>query len=561
MSSRGEMDVAAALRPILYPSEDLTLEVRLGALRALRGQSREASAQIDEYVLGQVGMLRAGLTEAREMNGKAREEIERLTAPPLHPAIYLGGTDMAQGPVAMVLVGGARRIVGFELDVDPSDFEEGDEVLLTHELNAVIGPSPYAQPRSGGLAAFERLTPDGRMVVRHRDEPILVDRVAALDDVTWRAGDLVRWDPHANMAFERIESDKGEAHFLEETPRESFEHIGGLDAEIDRLKDLIQLHLQHADVVRAYGLRPSRSVLLVGGPGTGKTMMARGLANWLARVSPEGRARFMNIKPAALHSMWYSQSEANYREAFRMAREAGAAEPRVPVVLFFDEVDAVGGARGGFATHVDDRVLTAFMAELDGLEARGNVLVVAATNRIDALDPALIRPGRLGDVVIEIGRPRRSAARAIFAKHLGRDVPCTVGHAPATPAEREQMIGAALARIFSPNAENDLATLTFRDGRRRVLKPADLISGATIASIVDGAKRRAVRRHLERNEPGLRSDDLLAAIEESFAMAARKLSPENCHKHLPDLPQDAVVVRVEPVERRAGERWNYFNAA
>jgi proteasome-associated ATPase len=561
MSSKGSFDVAAALRPFVYPDEDVPLEERVAALRFLRDQSLEISSRMDGYMLEQVCRLKDGLEEARKMNERARHEIDRLTAPPMHPAVFLGCADMLIGSVGMVLVGGARRVVSFAADIDPGELMEGDEVLIGHEMNVIVARSPYPQRRSGGLALFERLTSDGRMMIRHRDEPVLVDMVPALDGIAWKEGDLVRWDSHANVAFERIERNTGEDSFLEETPQESFECIGGLDAEIERLKETILLHLQHADVVRTYGLRPSRSVLLVGGPGTGKTMLARGLANWLARVSPQRRARFMNIKPAALHSMWYSQSEANYREAFRVARETGAKEPQVPVVLFFDEVDAVGAARGGITAHVDDRVLTAFMAELDGLESRGNVLVVAATNRVDALDPALIRPGRLGDMIVEIGRPRRSAARAIFGKHLGRDVPLAAEDGLASPERHERFIAVALSRIFSPNADNDLATLTFRDGRRRVLKPADLVSGACIASIVDSAKRQAVRRHLATNDPGMRLEDLLSAVDESFAMAARKLSPENCHKHLTDLPQDALVVRVDLVEQVEARRWGYFNAA
>ena len=94
----------------------------------------------------------------------------------------------------------------------------------------------------------------------------------------------------------------------------------------------------------------------------------------------------MNIKPAALHSEWFGRSEANYREAFRVARQASVECPDVPVVMFMDEVDAVSRPRGSSHMHVDDRVLTALMAELDGLEDRGNVFVVAATNRRDAID-------------------------------------------------------------------------------------------------------------------------------------------------------------------------------
>src|SRR5207249_1055134 len=182
-----------------------------------------------------------------------------------------------------------------------------------------------------------------------------------------------------------------------DTPSETFEQIGGLDKEIHSLLRSLRLHAFHRDTVGRYRLPPKKSVLLVGPPGNGKTMVARALANWLASQSESGRARFMNIKPSALHSMWYGMSEAQYRECFRVAREAGEQDPATPTVMFFDEIDAVGTARGSSILRVNDQVLAAFLAELAGLEKRGDVLVVAATNRRDAPHPALLRPGRLGD--------------------------------------------------------------------------------------------------------------------------------------------------------------------
>jgi len=230
--------------------------------------------------------------------------------------------------------------------------------------------------------------------------------------------------------------------------------------------------------------------------------------------------------------------------------------------MFFDEVDAIGGARGGSLVSVNDQVLTAFMTELDGLESRGNILIVAATNRRDAIDPALLRPGRLGDAIIELRRPNRKAAREIFGKHLGPDIPYAVNAEERDQAKlRERIIDAAVSMIYAPNSDSELATITFRDGKRRSIKGADLINGASIAKIAFAATERACMREVDGGLPGVQLDDVLAAISEDFESAAQTLTPANCHQYLSDLPQDIDVVRVELVRRKVPQPHLYLTAA
>jgi len=537
----------------------VSLDEKLAHLQLLRG-AEEVSCQIDRVLLERVMALQKGLNEARDHQRQLREMLNRLGATPWYPATYLQAFAAADGPRALVQLGNGRRVVAVAEGVDQNSLSVGDEVFLGNELNVIVGKSPNGTPRGGETALFERKIEDGRLILRYHDEELVMDAAAPLKETTLAAGDLLRCDRSAWVAFEKIERSKGSHLFVEEAPAETFDAIGGLDAEIGRIKRALNLHIFHAATAQRYRLRRKGSILLVGPSGTGKTMIARALANWLGTLSPSGRARFMNIKPSELHTMWYGQTEANYREAFRQARAAGSADPQVPVVMFFDEVDCVGMARGQANAHVDDRVLTAFMAELDGLAARGNIVVIGATNRRTALDPALLRPGRLGDLVLEIPRPKRKAAREIFAKHLRPDAPyARNGHGDDLSMTREEILETAVSRIYAPNGNNELATIQFRDGKRRSVRAADLISGAMIANIASSALERACVREVETQELGLRFEDMAHSIEEELDTAVKALTPANCRQHLTDLPQDMDVVSIQPTARKGRNNTSYLS--
>ena len=208
----------------------------------------------------------------------------------------------------------------------------------------------------------------------------------------------------------------------------------------------------------------------------------------------------MAIKPGELHSMWYGQSESNYREVFRVAREAAAADPRTPIVMFFDEIDSAGAPRGSSLTRADDHVTTSFAAELDGLEGRGNIVVVAATNRREAMDPAIVRPGRLGDVIVDVPRPGMAGAAGILEKHLPLGIPYA-GRADAGGVRRAA-IDALVSHLYAPNGAGEIAHVTFRDGTRRALTPRDVLSGAHLANLARAAIERACRSEERRRNPG-----------------------------------------------------------
>jgi proteasome-associated ATPase len=536
-------------------------------LQTLRSNLGDNAASVDRFLIEDSSRLRVGIEEAKTNQGKLKQLLEKLTATPWQPAVFVEPMMTSQGPRVMVIHGNSRRVVEVAEEVDVNSLTKGDEVLLSHELNVVMARLPSGIPRFGELASFERHTPDGRLVLQLQgDEQIIVDPAGCLLNTTLQPGDLVRWYREYWMAFEKMDRPQGDHLFLEETPTETFVDVGGLGEQINKIKRTILLHLRHAKVAREFRVRRKGSVLLVGCPGCGKTLIVRALANWMAELFPGKHSRFMHIRPGELHSKWFAQSEANYREAFRVAREAGRENPDVPIIMFFDEVDAIGIARGsgmdGTVGRVEERVQTAFMAELDGLESRGNILVVGATNRREALDPALLRPGRLGDLVIEVPRPNLKATREIFGKHLAPEIPYAhTSHGTDNAEARQEIIDSVVSHLFALNGDADLATITFRDGTRRTVRSADLVTGALIANIANSAVERACVRKIETGTAGLEMQDVLAAAADELECAVKVLGPANCHKHLSDLPQDVPVVSVEPVVRRVPRPHRYLNVA
>jgi len=537
-----------------------TLDQKIQTLELIRGQSAESSRNFDRMLIEQLCMLHANLREAMAAQQELRAVHKRLTSAPFHPAIFLGIQETGQGLSAMVMCGNSRRVVACSDTLDVSSLQPGDEVLLSNEMNFIVDRSPFGSLRCGHTATFDRYTPDGRIVLKDRDEEVVADTGGGLRDQNLKSGDRIRWERNSCMALEKIERPAADALFLEQTPAETFEHIGGLDHQIEQLQRPIRIQLFNSPTAGKYKLPKARSVLLTGPPGTGKTMLARALANWLATLSSSGKARFAHFKPMEFCSMWWGESERILRDNFRALREAGDQEPETPVVAFYDEIDSIGIARGASLTQVDDRVLTAFMAELDGLESRGNILVVASTNRRDVLDPGLLRPGRLGDIIIEVPRPNRRAATEIFCKHLPPDVPYAVnGGGPAEA--RQSIIDAAVSQIYSPNGEGELAQITFRDGKQRKVRASDLMNGASIANIARVSLERACLREIEGGLPGLRLEDVLDGIASEFESLANTLTPANCRNHLRDLPQDIDAVRIEPIKKKVSRAYRYINAA
>jgi len=186
-------------------------------------------------------------------------------------------------------------------------------------------------------------------------------------------------------------------------PRTTYEDIGGLKEEIQRLREMVELPMRHPEIFQRLGIDPPKGVLLHGPPGCGKTLLARAVAN-------ESDANFFSINGPEIMSKFYGESEARLREIFQQA------EKNSPAIIFIDELDAIAPKREEVTGEVERRVVAQLLALLDGLTGRGNVIVIGATNRPNALDPALRRPGRF-DREIEIGIPDKQGRYEILQIH------------------------------------------------------------------------------------------------------------------------------------------------
>lgn len=534
------------------PSFDEKLEM----VHLVRGRTRDRNGNLDRLLVDRIHALAAGLGEARATQAQLKALLEELTLPPWFPAILEELLPGASAMRAVVMHNGSTRIVGLADDVDAAELRSGDEVYLGNQLNVIVGRSPAGPPCYGETARFDRYIDDGRMVVKARDEELVLRGGGRLQEVELVAGDQVRWHRGTWLGLERIATAAGTQYLLSEAPQVTRAQVGGHEAKLEALLATLTATLVAPEAAARYGLGTRSSTLLWGPPGVGKTLMARVAAAELSRVSGR-RCRIAVVKPAEWESPWVGETQMNIRNCFAAAtREAEAAGGFT--ILFLDEIEAIGRLRGSGAGHHSDKFLAALLAELDGFGERSKVAVIAATNRKDLVDPALLE--RLSDTEIEVRRPDRRAARSIFGIHLDPAFRYSPNGSSAA-ATRDEIIETAVSRFYSPNADNDLCVLRLRDGTRRTIAARELASGRIFEQVCRAAGGRAFLREQREGETGLRVADIEEAVADVFERLTTTLSPRNAHAYVADLPQDVDVVSVERVERKVKRPQLYVNRA
>jgi len=450
------------------------------------------------------------LRESRENIAALRDEVDKLSQPPSAYGVVVGKND---DKTVDILTSGRKMRVSLHPDIDHELLSRGAEVVLNESFNVVRARSPEI---TGEVVTVKEVMEDGvRIVVVGRaDEERVCELADAIRGTHIRSGDHLRLDVRSNLLLEVLPRPEVEHLLLEEVPDISYGDIGGLDDQIEQIADAVELPYLHQDLFTEHRLPAPKGILLYGPPGCGKTLIAKAVANSLAKKVAEtvgegkGRSYFINIKGPELLNKYVGETERQIRLVFQRAREK--SDEGWPVIVFFDEMDSMFRTRGtGISSDMESTIVPQLLAEIDGVEGLTNVIVIGATNREDLIDPAILRPGRL-DVKIKIERPNAKAARSIFARYLTDEIPLAQDEAVS------DMIDSTVAEMYSDDDANRFLEVTYQNGDKEVLFYKDFASGAMIENVVRRAKKLAIKRVIGGGSKGVSTNDLLASIKQEY---------------------------------------------
>jgi proteasome-associated ATPase len=526
---RHEDEVKSLTAQISFLDEEIAVLRRRLAdsprqVRLLEDRLRDSEANLTG-INAQNERLAATLREARDQIVALKEEVDRLAQPPSGFGVFLNANE---DDTCDVFTGGRKMRVNVSPNVELTELRPGQEVVLNEALNVVIAQS---YETVGEVVMLKEVLADGgrALVISQADEERVVRLAEPLLHQPLRAGDSLLLESRSGYVYERIPKAEVEELILEEVPDISYKDIGGLAGQIEQIRDAIELPYLHADLFKEHRLKPPKGVLLYGPPGCGKTLIAKAVANSLAKQvaaktaadegTKEGKSFFLNIKGPELLNKYVGETERHIRLVFQRAREK--ASEGMPVIVFFDEMDSIFRTRGsGVSSDVENTIVPQLLSEIDGVEGLENVIVIGASNREDMIDPAILRPGRL-DVKIKIERPDAEAAKDIFSKYVLKELPLhpddIAANEGSPQATVEAMILRTVERMYTESEENRFLEVTYANGDKEVLYFKDFNSGAMIENIVARAKKMAIKEFLDTGQKGMRVSHLLAACVDEFS--------------------------------------------
>ncbi|HBQ51854.1 MAG: proteasome ATPase [Actinobacteria bacterium] len=498
---------------------DANAEIARDRARQLEEKLLEIKGQL-AHAVAQNEKLSYTLRESREHIASLRDEVEKLTQPPSGYGVIVGKNDDS---TIDILTSGRKMRVAIHPEIDFESLERGAEVVLNESFNVVKVRIPEV---IGEVVHLKEILEDGvRAVVTGRgDDERVCELADSIRGTILRSGDLLRMDPKTNLLLERLSQPEVEHLLLEEVPDISYDDIGGLDLQIEQIADAVELPFLFGDLFAEHQLPAPKGILLYGPPGCGKTLIAKAVANSLAKKvslangGDKAKSYFINIKGPELLNKYVGETERQIRLVFQRAREK--SEEGWPVIVFFDEMDSMFRTRGtGISSDMESTIVPQLLAEIDGVEGLRNVIVIGATNREDLIDPAILRPGRL-DVKIRIERPDANAAKQIFARYLTNELPIAKEiieeNGDSVDTAIKCMIDRTVAEMYRQDEQNRFLEVTYQNGDRDVMYFKDFSSGAMIENIVRRAKKLAIKRLIATGERGIKLEDLITSIRQEF---------------------------------------------
>nr|WP_306418489.1 proteasome ATPase [Arthrobacter glacialis] len=499
-------------------------------LNVLRDKARNLDRQLASATTNNSKLV-AMLETAKSEILKLRSALEHDGEPPYSFGTIValnrhsagGGVSTAVSQESLDIFASGRKMrVGLSPLLRMSDLNVGQEVLLNEAFTVIAG---LGYERVGELVTVKELLGTTRVLVIGRaDEERVVRLAGVLQGGSVKVGDALTVDGRTGYALEKIPRSEVENLILEEVPDISYSDIGGLASQIEQIRDAVELPFLHPDLYREHGLKPPKGILLYGPPGCGKTLIAKAVANSLAKRAAERsgvkdqKSYFLNIKGPELLDKYVGETERQIRLIFSRAREK--ASDGSAVVVFFDEMDSLFRTRGtGVSSDVETTIVPQLLSEIDGVERLDNVIVIGASNREDMIDPAILRPGRL-DVKVKIQRPDVEAAADIFAKYVTTALPFHADDVAANNGSLQETVDAMIQRtveaMYATDKSNEYLEVTYANGDTEMLYFKDFNSGAVIQNVVDRAKKYAIKDLLTHAEKGIRIEHMLRAVVDEF---------------------------------------------
>ena len=513
-----EIETIMGMRKADDPTREIQkLRSQLESLELERQLYQESRQQLDQTQQKNERLV-SSLQEAKTQIEALRKEVEKLTAPPSTFAIFYG---INSDGTINVSLGGRKLRVNLHPSIPIDSLKTGQEVILNEGLNVIEARGYDPQ---GEIVHLKQLLDDGRAVVSsHLDDERVVEISDSLRQQKLSVGDHLLFESRSGYLTEKLPKGEMEELVIEEVPDINYDHIGGLKKELEQVKDAVELPFLHPDLFAEHQLSPPKGLLLYGPPGCGKTLIAKAVANSIAKKlghlkGKDIRSYFLHIKGPELLNKYVGESERQIREVFAKAKEK--ASHGHPVIVFFDEMDALFRTRGtGISSDIESTIVPQFLSEIDGVESLRDVIVIGASNRQDLIDPAVLRPGRL-DIKIKIPRPDKQGAKDILGKYLVTDLPFSESAMAEQKQDRtvyvQHLIDTTVEAMYANTEENQFLEVTYANGEKETVYFKDFSSGALIESVVARAKKLSIKRTIAGGEKGLTGEDFLQAIREEF---------------------------------------------